>query len=491
LIHFQNDLPDQPNAPHVNNELSSPHETNLHLHGLFVSGELPSDDAKLVIKSGESYNYEIRLPEEHMPGTHWYHPHRHGSTSFQLSTGAAGLVIVEDPPGYLPEEIAAATGVLLLVEAVDWEESSELAQESGASSDLFRIISPGSQTRAVIVNGQLRPTLTIDRNQWMRFRIANAGWEGESFDLTIDGCEMNLLAKDGVYIPDVPGRITAAHVFLGGRADVLVLCPSAGTFYLRNRGQRTVMDIVVSTSGKSVSTSIAPWSPTYPSYLQDLQNTPASDGCSCLTKVGTRSSNARRDDSINGKKYQARVILHSSYLGAVVQRELNADRHPYHQHTYLFQIVSIQSSTRASDPGYIRPGGWYDSWKGHAIVRYQPQMFATKVMIHCHILEHEDEGMMAMEVIKENATCTCDGFGGGGQGNFDDRNQPDDGDDFDDRNEPDDGGDFDDRDQPDDSDDFDDRDQSDAVDDLCGIGKSNVYCEALLSRSLGCHVHLS
>ena len=59
--------------------------TNLHTHGLHVSSALGSDNVLAVkIKPGYHYQYEIKIPENHMPGTFWYHPHFEGSTAVQV-----------------------------------------------------------------------------------------------------------------------------------------------------------------------------------------------------------------------------------------------------------------------------------------------------------------------------------------------------------------------------------------------------------------------
>ena len=88
--------------------------TNLHTHGLHVSpqslcgdevcpppgsGERPtlaSDDVFITVKPGEEQRYCIVLPEFHAPGTHWYHAHKHGSTSIQVNNGLVGALIVEE-----------------------------------------------------------------------------------------------------------------------------------------------------------------------------------------------------------------------------------------------------------------------------------------------------------------------------------------------------------------------------------------------------------
>ena len=106
---FVNDLVAQNTSVHEHNAYQSPDTSNLHFHGPFISGELPSDDVTQGISPGDSYQYLTTFPEEHMPGTFWIHPHYHGSTTIQVSGGAAATLIVDDPEGYLSDQVANAT----------------------------------------------------------------------------------------------------------------------------------------------------------------------------------------------------------------------------------------------------------------------------------------------------------------------------------------------------------------------------------------------
>ena len=84
-ILFQNNLQEQAGRNEEENDYSFPDTSNLHFHGAHVSGELPSDDVTLRVAPGSQYQYETHFPSNHMPGTHWIHPHVHGSGSIQVS----------------------------------------------------------------------------------------------------------------------------------------------------------------------------------------------------------------------------------------------------------------------------------------------------------------------------------------------------------------------------------------------------------------------
>jgi len=402
-VHFTNQLEDQ-GRPYVHNEMSAPDETNLHFHGLHVSGELPSDDVTYVIQPGDSFDYVTVLPDNHLGGTHWMHPHRHGSTSLQVGGGAFSLIVVEDEEGFVPDQVKNAKEVLFLAHQLHPEEMQEASQQS---SDGLWSMSGGTaidiDEELVTVNGQLNPTITAHAGEWMRFRILWAAWQENTLDLHFDGCEMKLLAKDGVYIHDFPRSITATRIAQGGRADVMVRCPNASSRYSiqATEQQQVVATIQISGDPPQSSDDLEEWTPTYPEYLTDLRTTSVSEGCACQTELD--------DDTINGQLFEYDTYLHETYLNAVVEREVFSQGHSYHQHVYPFQLIS----GFFDNTGYIKEGDWHaDTIIGEGVVRYQPNVFTGKVMIHCHILEHEDEGMMTVEYVhpisNDNpGTCSC------------------------------------------------------------------------------------
>ncbi|MBO3458753.1 multicopper oxidase domain-containing protein [Aetokthonos hydrillicola CCALA 1050] len=109
-ISLKNELPIDPTC-FGQTEVNTPHcfnGTNLHSHGLWVSPTGNSDNVLLSINPGVSFQYEYNLPPDHPSGTFWYHPHRHGSTALQVSSGMAGALIVRgDRLPKLPPDIGS------------------------------------------------------------------------------------------------------------------------------------------------------------------------------------------------------------------------------------------------------------------------------------------------------------------------------------------------------------------------------------------------
>lgn len=95
---LNNKLPaDDPSCKEHDIETNVPHcfnSTNMHSHGLWVSPSGNSDNVLLKINPGVEFTYEYNIPVDHPAGTFWYHPHLHGSTALQVSSGMAGALII-------------------------------------------------------------------------------------------------------------------------------------------------------------------------------------------------------------------------------------------------------------------------------------------------------------------------------------------------------------------------------------------------------------
>lgn len=424
-----------------NNQLSAPDETNLHFHGLHVSGEIPSDDVTAAVGPGQRHVYRLDVPDRHMPGTHWVHAHRHGSSALHVAGGAiAAVVIVDDdddhrlPPPPPPAAVARAPEVLFVAHPLDPTELTRVADAAGDrlvrvrdETDFHNNNNNNSSSDddgvIVTVNGGIRPEIPIVAGRWTRMRIVWAAWRKGDLDWRIgNGCETVLLAKDGIYIRDFPRDVTdtALPLLPGARADVLVRCPEHGVVHdVHGPKGRVIAKLVITTASSSDDDdddtnddddTLQPWTPVYPAYLRDLRHTVASSGCTCPTVLTGRT--------VNGRSYRVEDVSHQSYLGAVVERHLVTGHHPYHQHVYPFQVISglgaEDDENDEDDRGnvFYRVGDYHDTVTGTGVIRYQPLEFTGKIMVHCHRLIHEDEGMMSMEWVHGSdhegaAKCTC------------------------------------------------------------------------------------
>mmetsp|Transcript_27436 Transcript_27436/g.44532 ORF Transcript_27436/g.44532 Transcript_27436/m.44532 type:complete len:603 (+) Transcript_27436:130-1938(+) len=459
-VRFRNLLADQPESYKTSdfgryNMYGDADMANLHFHGGHVSSVLPADDTTLVVHPGRSYDFTVPFPEDHMPGLHWVHPHHHGSSSLHLVGGAALALIVKDAPNSLPKEVENAEEKVLVFQDWDVPTARNIARKAGdeAFASSLDTIEGGLEVgqRFVTVNGMYQPTMTVVRGVWQRWRILYAGWQDLPLKLFMEtneaGCELQLLAKDGIFITDYPREITKTIPLPpGGRADFMVRCSNVGStqFSALTRDTLTVVsqesditrvdarDGLASSAvpedskndttllNAQVTADLTPWQPaSYPDYLQSVMEMPPSDGCTCPFVLKGYGDTSR----MNGKTYRSgNNFQHTTYLGAIVQRELvGIYEHSYHQHIYPFQLVSGFEETE-----YFHFGDWHDTlldgegkkpsgvttW----VIRYQTTDIGGKMMVHCHNTMHADHGMMAKEYVREVAagaggSCECGIFG--------------------------------------------------------------------------------
>jgi FtsP/CotA-like multicopper oxidase with cupredoxin domain len=97
ISHLHSHTESEPNGNSCSSGLMTPESTNLHFHGLTISPVCHQDDVlKTSIQPGDPpFEYRFRIPEDEPPGLYWYHPHIHGFTKAQVLGGASGAIIVE------------------------------------------------------------------------------------------------------------------------------------------------------------------------------------------------------------------------------------------------------------------------------------------------------------------------------------------------------------------------------------------------------------
>jgi hypothetical protein len=81
IVAFTNNLPTDYTSSNAMNTLRQPNYANLHTHGFHVDPTI--DNVMIHVAPGESWTYDYAVPSDHLPGTHWYHSHLHGSSALR------------------------------------------------------------------------------------------------------------------------------------------------------------------------------------------------------------------------------------------------------------------------------------------------------------------------------------------------------------------------------------------------------------------------
>lgn len=389
------------------NNLDQP--TNLHVHGLHVSPEGSGDNVFVVVNAGAVHDYEYRLPADHPPGVYWYHPHHHGMVADQIFAGLFGAIIVEDP-----EPVPVSTERVLVISDTTLDGGGNVVRVS----QMERML--GREGELLLVNGQSNPEFTAMPGQRERWRIINA-CVARYLPLRLDGQQLQLLGIDsGRY--RTPSPVEELLLAPGNRADLLV-ATAAGESVLRaayyDRGSMAGMmgqrgprqAIQPGAAGAALATlrvagSTAP-SPTPPPPLpagrdpDDLRTAAvaARRQVALSSGAGMGMGGGMMGFTIDGREFSPARTDTVVAAGSVEEWTLtNASPmdHPFHLHVWPMQV--IEEGGRAPD----RPE-WRDvinvPAQGRVKVRVAFRDFSGRSVYHCHILDHEDLGMMgAIEV---------------------------------------------------------------------------------------------
>jgi FtsP/CotA-like multicopper oxidase with cupredoxin domain len=380
----------------LRNNLAAP--TNLHTHGLHVSPRGNSDNVFVMIQPGESFDYEYQLPDTHPPGVYWYHPHHHGLVADQVFGGLYGAIIVDDPT-----PLPVSRERVLIVSDMTFDSSGQIAP----ASPMDRMA--GREGSTVMVNGQVNPRLTAKPGERERWRVINA-CASRYVRLRLDGQRMELLGMDS-------GRFAAPRgtdeVVLapGNRADLLVTA-SSGTSIFRalpyDRGSAGGMmgSISGASNGADLATLVVSGAQTAPAQSVPDQPTPrdlrnaAVTGHRTLTLAmggaGMGMGSSMMGFTIDGKSFDPTRVDTTVAAGAIEEwtlRNTSPMDHPFHLHVWPMQIVTHGGQPAATplwqDVVNIPAGS-------ETRVRIAFEDFTGATVYHCHILDHEDQGMMGV-----------------------------------------------------------------------------------------------
>lgn len=190
-----------------------PESSVVHWHGLDVP-ERADGHPRLAIDHGREYLVEFEV--NNRAGTYWYHPHPHMRTGAQVYRGLAGLLIVRDAEEDALALPSGGTELLCVLQDRRFDAKNQFVFHSGNMMEMMN----GFLGDRVLVNGQPQPTTEVDA-AWHRVRLLNASnariyklaWSG--------GVEMTVIGGDGGLLERALSQqvLTLAP---GQRADVVL-----------------------------------------------------------------------------------------------------------------------------------------------------------------------------------------------------------------------------------------------------------------------------
>ena len=380
------------------NGLNQP--TNLHVHGLHVSPQADGDNVFIAVPPGQGFDYRYRLPSDHPPGVYWYHPHHHGMVADQIFAGLYGAIIVEDP-----DAIPVSTERVLLVSDTTLDSAGNIA----AVSPMERMA--GREGALLLLNGQSNPLLTAQPGARERWRIINT-CAGRFLRLRLDGQQLQLLGMDSGRFPE-PEAVDELLLAPGNRADLLVTA-AAGEAVLQaipydrggmpgmmgqfpNRGTGALATFRVSGAAATPPAAVTP----RPAQ-EDLRDAAVAARRQLVLSMGAGQGRmgggmaGMMRFTINGREYNEARTDTTVAAGTVEEWTLvntSPMDHPFHLHVWPMQLIN--DNGRAAGPVVMRDVVNVRA-NGSATVRIAFRDFSGRSVYHCHILDHEDLGMMGV-----------------------------------------------------------------------------------------------
>jgi FtsP/CotA-like multicopper oxidase with cupredoxin domain len=378
--------------------------TTVHWHGMHLPAAMDGGPMQTIADASVwSPHFTIQQPA----ATLWYHPHPMGQTRQQVGMGLVGLFILDDTePAHddLPHTYGT-DDLPLILQAQTFAANGDLVLNGGGGRGGDR--EDGGQA-TTLVNGVIAPTISTPESR-LRLRLLNASSEG-IYDIGFAGGEtFSQIASDGGLLR-APVALTRLQLAPAERAEIVVDVsgPMVLQSFGRNGGRR----------GGENDTPTGPLLTISPTQTS-APSAPLPATLTTIEPVSPRSAAQMRDfvldggdrnPTINGQAMTSmsdlmdmanvvRVKLGTVEIWNLINR--SNDTHAFHVHDIQFQILQRNGSAPAANEGglkdtvVVRPDETV-----RLIMRFTD--FAdpnTPYMYHCHLLNHEDNGMMGQFVV--------------------------------------------------------------------------------------------
>ena len=395
-----------------NGTMIEPSSTNLHFHGLNISPTCHQDDViNTIIQSGDpAFQYNIQVPPNDAPGMYWYHPHPHGYTTTQVNGGASGAIIIEgnlQGTQGLPERV-------MVIRQIFQNPDSWLP----GPNELTVNFQPATYPLAP------SPVVNVQYGQAEFWRVVNASTQAFltlqiQFGSTPQ--QLQVLALDGVPLQS-PVYQTKIDLPPAGRAEFIMPglpAGQTGTFMtlgydsgpVGNPNPPQELASIVGSSGKKAPppAQAAGRQPTRPARFSGLAALTPTTTRSLYFSEQTIGSNGPTQYfiTVNGQKPK---VFHMddppaivTNIGAVEDWTVEnraGEAHAFHIHQLHFLLMAI-NGVPVPNPELldtITIPTWSGSGPYPSVtlrMDFRDPNIAGTFVYHCHILDHEDGGMMA------------------------------------------------------------------------------------------------
>lgn len=390
--------------------------STIHWHGLHIPGEVDGGPHQ-EIEPGQTWSPDVPIVQH--ASMNWFHSHTHGKTAQQTYKGLAGVMLIEDDASLsadLPKTYGVDDFTLILQDKV-FDGAGKMSYT--LTGEVFE---DGFIGDTMVVNGAIAPVAQTVPTGLVRLRILNA-CNARFLTLSMASGPLNVIASDGGFLASTVQTDTIL-MSPGERYEVLVDMGSAASnslmVNLDNEGGEGVLGFIGGLFGGGGETTLLTltrsadkgFSGSMPNSLANLDvpdrskaNTTRSfaldmgDGAEQLAALAAAWGNVCGNGAmgINGQPMNMERIDEEVNIGDTELWRITVEDqlHPFHIHGCSFRILSQQGAT---PPAYAQ--GWKDmvhveeGWS-EVLIKFEHRApTEAPYMYHCHILEHEDCGMM-------------------------------------------------------------------------------------------------
>ena len=367
-----------------------PQPTTIHWHGVRVPNAMDGVPhvTQPPVEPGGSFTYEF-TPKD--AGTFWFHPHVRSSE--QVERGLYGVLVVEDraPPPYTRDVVWVLDDWLL-------DETRQIFDRFNTMHDLMH---DGRWGNVVTVNGRTSSVLEARGGERIRLRLLNAS-NGRIYAPDFGALDARIIAVDGLYLarPIPLGRFELAP---GNRLDLDITLPAGPAsrslpvidrFY-EERTNHLADIIIDGATDRPVPAFASPAHARVPAWSAGLSIPVTKEFRLDARRGGSYGIEwTINNEAFAGHEHHGPPMLTLERGGWVRLRFVNASfrLHPIHLHGMFFRLLA-RNGTPVDEP-FFRDTVLMHS-KETIDIGLVP-LDAGRWMMHCHILEHAEAGMMTL-----------------------------------------------------------------------------------------------
>lgn len=396
----------------------------VHGHGLHVPGEVDGGP-QLAITPGEQWHPSLSIVQQ--ASTCWYHSHTHGKTGEHVYRGLAGMLIIEDEHAdslALPKRYGV-DDLPIIIQDRSFDAQGQFVYSLEDAGE------EGWLGETVIINGAIAPIAQVPAGK-VRLRLLN-GSNARFYVIGFsDNRTFHKIASDGGFL-NAPVPLTAMEMAPGERCEIIVDLSDGKQTELLTLFENEIdedgegpIDSLLNLFGpsdnkrtapslrlvidKKLAAHIAPLPEKLNTILRPHDSEISTVRDFVLEMDGDHKGGSghahhmKMDMTINGSAMNMNVINEQVERGVWERWRIRSDEveHPFHIHGCSFLIEKVGGEAISLDQQ-----GWKDTlvvdddgWS-EIIVRFDyPATEQHPYMYHCHILEHEDRGMMGQFTVK-------------------------------------------------------------------------------------------